>query len=111
MRLHFFNGENMELVNKKDVLDILNSNRKKDEIINMINTMPTVNWYYKEPSIDCSAIVQRPTSYKYQYTMDYYYSEAKTWKYSGNDVIRWIPLFDIINIGEHNVIGSGQNIL
>lgn len=101
----------MELVNKKEILNILKNNKKEDEIINAINTMPTIKWHYEEPLKNCSAIVQRPTSYKYQYTMDYYYSEAKAWKYSGNDVIRWISLFDIINIGEHDIIKSGQSIL
>lgn len=101
----------MELVDKKEILNILKNNKKEDEIINAIDTMPTIEWHYEEPLKSCSAIVQRPTSYKYQYIMDYYYSEAKAWKYSGKDVIRWISLFDIINIGEYDIIKSGQSIL
>ena len=101
----------MELVNKKDVLNILKNGKKEDEIINAINTMPTISWYYEKPLKDCNAIVERNSNYRYSYIMDYYNSDEGFWECSDDDVIRWIPLFDIINIGEHENGESGKRIL
>ena len=101
----------MELVNKENVLNILKSGKKEDEIINAINTMPTISWHYEKPLTDCNAIVERNSSYLYSYIMDYYDSNEGIWKCSDDDVVRWIPLFDIINIGEHEDGKSGKRIL
>ena len=101
----------MELINKKDVLDILKNGKKEDEIINAINTIPTIKWHYEKPLKNCNAIVERNSNYLYPYVMDYYDSDEGIWKCSDDDVIRWIPLFDIINIGEHEDVKSGKKIL